>query len=101
MLANRTNFTVSLVNNELIVIGGRNEKGQIVGWPEKYSIGENKWSQFENSKNIESSKILARYCHTQTTVGDKIIVTGGYMYEQVRGVLENSLEFSKLLEFKI
>ena len=81
MLANRTNFTASFINNEIIVIGGRNEKGNIVAWPEKYSIAENKWSQFENSKNIESSKILARYCHTQTTVSGKIVVTGGYVQE--------------------
>ena len=88
MQANRTNFTASVINDEIIVIGGRNEKGNIVGWPERYNIGENKWTQFDNGKNIEASKLLARYCHTATAIGDvRIIVTGGYVHEQGKRAL--------------
>ena len=89
MLANRTNFTASVINDDtIVVIGGRNEKGNIVGWPERYNIGENKWTLFDNGKNIDASKLLARYCHTATAIGnDSIIVTGGYVHEQGKRAL--------------
>ena len=71
MIQSRTHFSASVLNDEIYVFGGRNEKG-ILAASEKFSIVENKWSQIEKLR-------VPRCCHAQITIGDKIYISGGYI----------------------
>ena len=71
MIQSRTHFSASVLNDEIFVFGGRNEKG-ILASSEKFSIIENKWSQIEKLR-------VPRCCHAQITIGDKIYISGGYI----------------------
>jgi len=71
MIQSRTHFSASVLNDEIFVFGGRNEKG-ILASSEKFSIVENKWSQIEKLR-------VPRCCHAQITIGDKIYISGGYI----------------------
>jgi len=73
MIHSRTHFSASVLNDEIFVFGGRNEKG-ILAFSEKFSIDENKWSQIEKLR-------VPRCCHAQITTGGKIYISGGYVQE--------------------
>ena len=71
MIQSRTHFSASVLNDEIFVFGGRNEKG-ILATSEKFSIVENKWSQNEKLR-------VPRCCHAQITIENKIYISGGYI----------------------
>jgi len=73
MIQSRTHFSASVLNDEIYVFGGRNEKG-ILAASEKFSIVENKWTQIEKLR-------VPRCCHAQITIGDQIYISGGYIQE--------------------
>ena len=71
MIQSRTHFSASVLNDEIFVFGGRNEKG-ILATSEKFSIIENRWSQNEKLR-------VPRCCHAQITIGNHIYISGGYI----------------------
>ena len=71
MITRRTHFSASILDDEIHVFGGRNEKG-LLNLTEVYSIKENKW---KNGQKMNE----ARCCHAQITFKNEIIITGGYV----------------------
>ena len=67
----RTHFTASILNDEIHVFGGRNEKG-LIATSEVYSIADNKWRYGQKME-------YPRCCHAQVTCGDNIVISGGYV----------------------
>lgn len=71
MAHKRTHFSLNVFGGQLYAIGGRNAKGTLVSI-ECYVPSANHWQ-------AKADMELPRCCHASVVIGEKLLVTGGYV----------------------